>query len=174
MTTVGVTGAEGFLGWHVRARLHALEAYSVRSATRETFSTTALLDEFVAGCDYILHLAGVNRGEPDDVAAGNVDLAQALIDSKSRTGSHFGLAYANSTKAGSDSPYGLSKLKAAEMLAEAQSSAGDRFSDYIFPHLFGEHGRPFYNSGVTTFAHQIATGGTPEIIVDSEVELLHA
>jgi UDP-2-acetamido-2,6-beta-L-arabino-hexul-4-ose reductase len=43
----------------------------------------------------------------------------------------------------------------------------------VLPNLFGEHGRPDYNSFVATFAHAAANGGTPAV-QDRPVELLHA
>src|SRR5690606_1159967 len=41
------------------------------------------------------------------------------------------------------------------------------------PNLFGEHGRPNYNSVTATFCHKIATGDTPTIENDSNLSLLH-
>jgi UDP-2-acetamido-2,6-beta-L-arabino-hexul-4-ose reductase len=40
--------------------------------------------------------------------------------------------------------------------------------------VFGESGRPFYNSVVSTFCYQLANGLQPEIHKDVELELLHA
>jgi UDP-2-acetamido-2,6-beta-L-arabino-hexul-4-ose reductase len=71
-------------------------------------------------------------------------------------------------------PYGRSKREANAILGEWCAKSGGRYSDIRFPHLFGEHGRPFYNSAVATFCHQLAHGEEPRIIVDGEVELLHA
>lgn len=174
MSTVGVTGPSGFLGWHLRARLHALGEDRVLTADRQTFANEDELDQFVSSCDVVYHLAGVNRGEPAEVEQGNIDLAEKLVAAKARTHAKFNLAYANSTKAGEDSPYGQSKEKAAALLGEAQKGAGDPFANVVLPHLFGEHGRPFYNSAVTTFSHQLAIGDQPEIQTDAELELLHA
>lgn len=174
MNTIGVTGPNGFLGWHLRVRLHATGHANVVAAGRETFSDTERFDEFVTACDAIYHLAGVNRGSAAEVEQGNVDLANALAAAKARTGARFALAYANSTKAGEDSAYGRSKAEAADILGSAQADAGEPFINAVLPHLFGEHGRPFYNSAVTTFAHQLANGDEPAIDRDSELELLHA
>ena len=41
------------------------------------------------------------------------------------------------------------------------------------PHVFGEGSRPFYNSAVATFCHQLANGESPRIIEDRQLELLH-
>jgi UDP-2-acetamido-2,6-beta-L-arabino-hexul-4-ose reductase len=42
------------------------------------------------------------------------------------------------------------------------------------PNIFGEHGRPFYNSVVATFSHQLAHSESPTIMDDREIPLLHA
>jgi UDP-2-acetamido-2,6-beta-L-arabino-hexul-4-ose reductase len=44
----------------------------------------------------------------------------------------------------------------------------------VLPHIFGEGGRPFYNSVVSTFCHQVATGEKPVIDFDGELKLIHA
>lgn len=55
--------------------------------------------------------------------------------------------------------------------AEAKSA---KFVDLRFPNIFGECGRPNYNSFVATFCNLLVHGGKPEIKVDREVPLLHA
>ena len=47
------------------------------------------------------------------------------------------------------------------------------FTSLILPHVFGEGSRPFYNSAVATFCHQLANGESPRIIEDRQLELLH-
>ena len=44
----------------------------------------------------------------------------------------------------------------------------------VFPHVFGERGRPFHNSVVSTFCHQIANGEERQVRDDAELSLLHA
>jgi UDP-2-acetamido-2,6-beta-L-arabino-hexul-4-ose reductase len=83
------------------------------------------------------------------------------------------VVYANSAQAGNGTPYGDAKAAAGAVLADAAARAGSRFVDVTLPNLFGEHGRPFYNSVVATFAHLLATGGTPEVHDDRELDLLH-
>lgn len=170
---VGVTGAAGFLGWHMRSRLH-LEGISCVAADRTTFSDSVALDEFVSKCTSIVHTAGVNRAEPDEVAAGNPNIATALVEALARTNSSIPIIYANSTHAEGDTVYGRSKRRAAEILADHQEKVGAPFLNLVLPHLFGEFGRPHYNSAVTTFAHELATGGTPEINESGRLELAHA
>jgi len=101
-------------------------------------------------------------------------LASALVAAFERTGVAIPVVYTNSTHAEGDSVYGVSKQRAAELLGEYQASVNAPFLDLVLPHLFGEFGRPNYNSAVTTFAHELATGGKPDVNRDGQLELLHA
>jgi len=123
----------------------------------------------------IVHAAGVNRATSDSaVADGNPTLAKLLTESMRRGSVRIPLVYSNSTHSDGDSVYGFSKREAAEILAAYQAEVGAPFLDLVLPHLFGEFGRPHYNSAVTTFAYELATGGSPTVNRDGRLELLHA
>lgn len=172
MTTVGVTGADGFFGWHMLCRLRTF-GWRLEVANRATFADESALDAFVQACDVIVHLAGVNRAATDlEVHEGNVVLAERLVAAQNRTGSYADIVYANSVKASEGGAYGDSKALAADQLATATTHAGRNFVDIRFPHLFGEFGVPLYNSAVTTFAHQLAHH-EPSDVSDGYLELLH-
>lgn len=165
-----VTGAEGFLGWHTRVRLRALGGYEALPVSRENWSDLGAL---VGGADAVLHLAGVNRGEPADVERANVELAQDVADAVRRAGRPMRVVFANSIQAGNETPYGTGKAMAADALRGACAASGGELVDVHLPNLFGEHGRPNYNSFVATFvAH--AVRGTQPSVDDRLVPLLHA
>lgn len=164
-----LTGAAGFLGWHTRVRLHALTDHEVVLATRDSWH---LLPDLVADVDAVIHVAGVNRGEPDYVEHGNVTLARDLAEAISRSRVKR-VVFANSIQAGNGTPYGAGKATAAEVLEAAARDAGGRFVDVQLPNLFGEHGRPGYNSFVATFVDAVVGGHQPTI-QDRQVALLHA
>ena len=165
-----LTGAGGFLGWHLRCRLHALTDHDVVAVDRSGFDT---LDEAVAGADVVVHVAGVNRAETDtDVVDGNLGLAEAVAAAVRASGSVGRIVYANSIQAGNGSPYGTGKRDAAAVLESAAAEHGIAFVDVMLPNLFGEHGRPSYNSFVATFCHEVVAGRTPTVN-DNRVGLLH-
>lgn len=169
---VVVTGASGFLGWHLRLRLRALHPEAdVVAVTRGT--TPAELADAVAGADAVLHCAGHNRGPDAEVEHGNVQLAAGLVDALRRSGSAPCVVYANSIHAGAETPYGRGKAGAADALARWAETAQAVVADVRLPNLYGEHGRPGYNSFVATFAHEVAAGRTPSVDVDRPVPLLH-
>lgn len=171
---IAITGADGFLGWHVRCRLHPLGVSGHRPVIQGDFASVESLAEAVGSPAALLHLAGMNRGPESEVYETNVRLAQQLIEALDQNGATPAIVFANSIHSLGDSPFGRSKREAARILAAWARARRVRFVDVILPHLFGEGGRPFYNSGFATFCHQLARGEEPQIHQDGELELIHA
>lgn len=170
---VGVTGADGLLGTHVRAYLHGIPGMLVRAAGRQTFEA-GTLTTFVEGCDAIIHLAGMNRGDDLVVAETNVALAWQLVTALEETGSQAHVLFSSSTHIERDTPYGASKREVAGLLQAWATGSGGKFANLILPGVFGEGGKPFYNSVVSTFCHQLAMGETPTPHNDAPTEQIHA
>jgi len=171
---VGITGADGLIGWHLRCAFLAEKGIEVVPAGRPQFASAEALEAFVGECDAIVHLAGQNRGGQDEVYATNVGLAEQLVSACRARQVRPHLLFSNSTQSLGDSRYGVSKRKAAAVMAEWATAEGGRFTNFILPHVFGEHGRPFYNSVVHTFCYQIANREVPQIEADGNLQLLHA
>lgn len=164
-----ITGAGGFLGWHLRCRLHAQHDHEVVPVDR---STMADLAELVHGVDAVIHVAGVNRADDDQMLHGNTELARTVAAALRAGGVRPRLVFANSIQAGNGSAYGTGKQQAATILADLAAELQVDFVDVLLPNLFGEHGRPGYNSFVATFCHEVAAGREPQAH-DNRVELLH-
>ena len=74
---VGVTGSNGFIGWHL-CRTLELDAnkFELIEFNRDWFDENIGLDSFVSKCDIIVHLAGLNRhSEESGIYNTNVGLA---------------------------------------------------------------------------------------------------
>ncbi|KJL29298.1 NAD-dependent epimerase/dehydratase family protein [Microbacterium oxydans] len=174
MTRFAVTGAGGFLGWHLRSAVQesgtVVSAVPVGDAFDLRVATAA-----VDGSDRAIHIAGVNRASDEEVTAGNIGFAEQLASAlrAAKTPPPV-VVYANSTQSTNGSVYGEAKARAAEILAGAASDVGAEFIDVQLPNLFGEHGRPFYNAVTATFSHLIAAGESPVVEHDKELTLLHA
>jgi UDP-2-acetamido-2,6-beta-L-arabino-hexul-4-ose reductase len=174
LTRIGITGADGFIGWHLRAFLHPDKEVTVLPLGHEGFNDSANLREFVKSVDAIVHLAGANRGDEAVLRQTNVALATQLVDACSATGARPHIVFANSTHHTRASAYGESKRRASDKLAAWAATSNAAYTNLVMPHVFGEGGRPFYNSAIATFCHQLANGETPKIIDDGELELVHA
>lgn len=158
------------MGWHTRVRLHALTDHEVVPVTRANWDS---LPELASGVDAVIHIAGVNRGTPDEVEHQNVRLAKDVADVVRGSQGINHVVYANSIQRGNGTPYGAGKEAAGEVLRTAAEKVKAQFVDVLLPNLFGEHGMPKYNSFVATFVDAVVRGTQPEI-VDRKVELLHA
>lgn len=185
-----VTGSRGFLGTHVRYRL-ALDPVAQVTCVHHD-DDQAIWEQAVAGADAVIHCAGVNRAAPEVLVEANIDVAARLIaalDSASAGATAGGgaaaggaarpvIVYASSTYADQDHPgsstaYAQGKRRAGEILREWGERRSARVLEIRFPGLFGEHGRPDYNSFVATFAHRVATGQPLTIADDRELPLLY-
>lgn len=171
---VGITGAGGFLGWHLRCHLHADANMAVVACDRESFADDAFMHRFVSECDVIVHIAGANRGEDDDIRVINISLAERLTEFLRKSGAKPHVVYTSSVHIERDTPYGRSKLQAGQILSNWAAAVRAPFLELVLPNIFGECGRPFYNSVVATFCRQLADGATPTVHADGEVELMHA
>ncbi len=177
VTRIVVTGAAGFLGWHTLARIATLDGVEAVPIDRAAFAGRALEDA-VTGADAVLHIAGINRADHDDeVREGNVALADRLARALEDTGSSARVVVAGSLQADlsgdTETPYGVGKRRAAQRLAQAAERCGREFVEVRLPNLYGEHGRPNYNSFVATFAHRVAAGKPPQVSGDREIPMLH-
>ena len=164
-----VTGASGFLGWHLRCRLHATTVHTVTAITRDSWDELATV---VCDADAVIHVAGINRADDDELSAGNAALAQDVADAVIASGRPMRVVYANSIQSGNDSAYGDGKQRAADLLGSAAATTGGSLVDVRLPNLFGEHGRPGYNSFVATFIAAVIAGESPAI-ADRDITLLH-
>ena len=170
---VALTGANGFLGWHTRCALKARGETDVVCITREVMENETELDEALRGADAVLHLAGVNRAEDAALRDENAAAAARLTASLDRVGATPTIVYANSIQSGNGTPFGDGKQAASDQLAAWSRSAGAVVADVRLPNLFGEHGRPHYNSVVATFCDALVRGEKPTILEDRALPLLH-
>jgi len=166
---VAVTGADGFLGWHLQVRAKALRPdLEIVPVAQADWTRLA---ELLTGVDAVIHVAGINRDTDEAVRDGNMALARDVVAAV--TGSTPKIVYANSIQVGNGTPYAIGKAGASDVLGEAAARWGTTYTDVRLPNLFGEHGRPAYNSFVATFVAAAVAGETPSTLADRPIGLLH-
>lgn len=171
---VGITGANGLIGQHLRCHLKALTKAVVMEASRSTFLDPKDLEAFCKEADVIVHLAGMNRGPDDIVAATNIGLTSSLLDACKRTKSQPHIIFSSSTHVERPTEYGKAKRICGELLENWAHETGGKATILVIPGVFGEGGKPFYNSVVSTFCSQLATMAKPSIDINARLELIHA
>lgn len=146
-----VTGAKGFIGRNLIAELRNRGYEDIFEYDRE--STREDLLKYTAECDFVFHLAGINRPkDPKEFLEGNFGFSGELLECLKSAGNKAPVLVTSSIQAELDNPYGESKRKCEELLF----SHGSIVYVYRLPNVFGKWCRPNYNSGVATFCHNIA------------------
>lgn len=175
MINVGITGSTGFIGWHLSSTL-SLEPkkFKLIKFQRRWFSDIVKLDSFVERCDIIVHLAGLNRHNEDNVLyQTNKGLAEKLVESFNRTNFKGRFLFSSSIQEERKNTFGNSKRVARELFSNWAKTKGAKFYGLIIPNVFGAFGRPFYNSVVSTFCHQLVNNETPKIETDAAINLIY-
>ena len=175
MKRIGVTGQSGFVGSHLYNTLGLNDhKYERIEFDKSFFVNEDLLDHFVSHCDVIVHLSGMNRHSDQEVIyETNIDLAIKLRDSLIRTKSKAQVIFSSSSQEENDNLYGKSKKEARSLLNNWAKDNGSVFVGLIIPNVFGPFGKPYYNSVVATFCHQLNNNEEPIINVDAEVNLIY-
>ena len=175
MMKIGITGQNGFVGRHLYNTLGLFpDEFERIDFEKKYFQNEENLDEFVAKCNVIVHLAAMNRHDSEQVIyETNVDLANKLVAALSRTGSTAHVLISSSTQEERDNLYGKSKREGREAIVQWANENGGKVTGLIIPNVFGAFGKPFYNSFVATFCHQLTHGDTPTIATDGEVKLIY-
>ena len=170
---IGVTGPNGFVASHLIRALHNLADTQVIPCPREIWDNEQQLGDFVSQCDVIVHLAGQNRGSDQEIYATNVALIDKLVAAADLVGAPLHIVFASSTQRDRDQAYGRSKKYGEQQLtAWAGRSAHRSVTSLVIPNVYGPGCRPFYNSVVATFCHQLAQGEEPQIEQDNLVEFI--
>lgn len=171
---LAVTGANGFLAYHLRCHLLKFKDFELSLISQAEFQQENILSEKIKDVDAVVHLAGVNRGSDDEVFNGNIQAAEKIVKALAKNTKKPHLIFSSSTHIFKDSAYGRAKKQCGEIFAAWAKHAEAAYTELVLPHIFGEGGKPFYNSTVATFCHQIVNNETPEIKVDIELNLVHA
>ncbi len=175
MKRIGITGQSGFVGSHLYNTLGLNDQkYERLEFDKSFFTNEDILDEFVGRCDVIVHLAGMNRHPNQEVIyKTNIELAKKLTESLVRTSSKAQVIFSSSYQEEKDNLYGNSKKEARNILNNWAKQNGGSFVGLVIPNVFGPFGKPYYNSVVATFCHQLNNSEEPIINVDTEVNLIY-
>lgn len=175
MIKVGITGQSGFIGTHLYNTIGLYpDRFQLIPFDDGYFENPAQLESFVKSCDAIVHLAAMNRhNDPEVIYQTNINLCQKLISACEATGSKPHIIFSSSTQEERDNLYGKSKREGRLLFEDWARRNNASFSGFIIPNVFGPFGRPYYNSVVATFCHQLTHNEEPRIDVDGELKLIY-
>ncbi|MEA5067120.1 MAG: NAD-dependent epimerase/dehydratase family protein [Eubacteriales bacterium] len=151
-----VTGAGGFIGRNLLLTLRH-QHREIEPLPYDTDAAPGALARLAGDCDFVVHLAGVNRPrDASEYETGNLGFTEELCAALEKAGNRAPILRTSSTQAELDNPYGRSKRAAEARLREHGARTGAQALIYRLPNVFGKLCRPNYNSAVATFCHNIA------------------
>jgi UDP-2-acetamido-2,6-beta-L-arabino-hexul-4-ose reductase len=150
-----ITGAAGFIGKNLVSSLKQRDYNQLMLVNKDTPEAT--INEYLKQAQFIFHLAGVNRPDnPEQFMEGNFTLTSRILTGLKHFGNRASIVFSSSTQATLTNPYGRSKKAAEDVLIQYGKENNIAVMVYRFPNVFGKWSRPFYNSAIATFCHQVA------------------
>lgn len=163
-----VTGSKGFIGRNLVSQLENISQGKTKFGSLgsditvykfDTDTDTELLGSYCADCDFVVHLAGVNRPKDENsFKEDNILFTEGLIEQLEKHGNNCPIVFASSIQAEFDNLYGQSKKQCEEIIKKHSEKTGSKALIYRFTNLFGKWSIPNYNSVVATFCYNIARG----------------
>ena len=150
-----VTGAKGFVGKNLICELRNRGFEEILEYDLDT--PKGSLDGFARECDFVFHLAGVNRPKDEkEFMEGNFGFTSVLLDKLKEHDNKAPVLVSSSIQAELDNPYGRSKKAGEDLIFGYGKETGNTVYVYRLPNVFGKWCRPDYNSAVATFCNNIA------------------
>jgi len=150
-----ITGSNGFVGKNLIAELknrgfNDLFEYDIDTSDE-------LLDKYAEECEFVFHLAGVNRPQNEsEFMEGNFGFTTTLLNKLKEYNNKAPILISSSIQAELDNPYGRSKKAGEDCMFDYSKQTGAKVFVYRLPNVFGKCCRPNYNSAVATFCNNIA------------------
>ena len=175
MKKIGITGQHGFIGNFLYETLKLnQEKYQIIEFEDHYFQNQVKLNDFVSNCDVIVHLAAMNRNDnPQLIYDTNISLVDKLISSCQDSNSKPHILFSSSSQENQDNLYGKSKKAGKKLFHKWSIENNTKFTGLIIPNVFGPFGKPFYNSVVATFCHQLVNNEVPTVIKDGDLKLIY-
>lgn len=152
-----VTGSKGFIGKNLISELRSRNYSDIYEIDIDSNKND--LYEYTKDCDFVFHLAGVNRPvDEHEFMEGNFGFTNLLLDALITNSNKCPIMISSSIQAELNNPYGLSKKAGEELVFSYGKRTGSKVLVYRFPNVFGKWCRPNYNSVIATFSHNIANG----------------
>lgn len=164
-----ITGAKGFVGKNLVSNLSLNKDIEIFEYDKD--STNEELDLYTKECDFVYHLAGVNRPKDDkEFMEGNFGFTSVLLDKLKEHGNKSPIVISSSIQAELDNLYGKSKKAGEDLIFNYGKENDIKTYVFRFPNLFGKWCRPNYNSVIATWCYNIAND--IDIVINNENTVL--
>jgi UDP-2-acetamido-2,6-beta-L-arabino-hexul-4-ose reductase len=152
-----ITGSNGFVGKNLIADLNNQGYTDIYEFDIDTDTDPSLLDQYTKECEFVFHLAGVNRPKDEkEFMEGNFGFTSELLSSLKKHNNKAPILITSSIQANLDNPYGKSKKAGEDLLFDYSKETGAEVYVYRLVNLFGKWSKPNYNTVVATFCYNVA------------------
>ncbi len=152
-----VTGSKGFVGKNLVSELKNRGYENIFEYDVDTDED--LLKVYSKECDFVFHLAGVNRPKDEKkFMEGNFGFTSELLNLLKKYNNSSPVLITSSIQAERNNPYGESKKAGEDLIFNYGEKNGVKVYVYRLANLFGKWSRPNYNTVVATFCHNISRG----------------
>lgn len=174
-----ITGANGFVGKNLVSTLYNIKEERDKTHTIEiediyTYDVNNTIDDlkkYTKDCDFIFHLAGVNRPkDTKEYYKGNASFTETLCSLLEESNNQSPILISSSIQAEKENDYGKSKKEGELYLQNHAKKINSKVYIYRLANLFGKWCRPNYNSVTATWCYNVANDLEIQIS-DSTVEL---
>lgn len=161
-----VTGAKGFIGKNLVQTLKTIRDKKCKSNIissdihiyeYDINNTIDDLMEYTRDCNFIVHLAGVNRPKNvNEFYKGNKGTIEQLCECLKKNNNKCPILVSSSIQVGRSNDYAKSKKESEEFILKFSKYNGNKVYIYRFANLFGKWCKPNYNSVIATWCYNIA------------------
>ncbi len=174
-----ITGANGFVGKNLVSTLKNIKdgkdkTHNIDIEDIYSYDVDNTIDDlkgYTKDCDFVFHLAGINR--PKDISEfyqGNATFTETLCSLLEEHDNKSPILISSSIQASKDNDYGKSKKEGEEYLLNHGKKMDSKVYIYRLANLFGKWCRPNYNSVTATWCYNVANEKDIQIN-DPNVEL---
>ena len=151
-----ITGSNGFIGQNLIQKLKQNKKNKLICLNKKT--SIKSLKTNLLKADIVFHLAGTNRATNARIFYLNNHIYTKKICSiLKKSKKNIKIIYASSIKVKEKTHYGYSKFKAEKELVNLKKiNKNVQVAIFRLPNIFGKWSKPFYNSVVATFCHQVS------------------
>lgn len=166
-----IIGSDGFIGKNLYQRLINYPEYKIFRLRRN--SSKKIFRKYINLADVIFHLAGANRENNEiNFKKKNLILTKKICDLLKTKKKITKFIYTSTIHAKKKNPYGISKIQSEKELIKINKKKINLYI-YRLSNVFGKWSKPFYNSVVATFCHQIIQKKKLKIIKNDLINFIY-
>ncbi|WP_052466676.1 NAD-dependent epimerase/dehydratase family protein [Beduini massiliensis] len=151
-----ITGKNGFIARNLIEYLDkSINKYDLLLYSHK--DDDSLLEEYCKECDFVFHLAAVQRSNNQyEFKTGNVNLTKKIILLLKNNKNYVPILFSSSTQIENDSIFAKTKIEAERIFIDYSKTHNVKVFIYRLNHIYGKYGKPNFNNVISTFLYNIA------------------